>query len=91
MLGARLHGGLAATAHTSPEMCIGVRVCFTCLERQRDLGKLVVVERQVGNNRVIVCGSDGRIVRIHRSEKLLCGLAQDEVLRVWDAFCGKNC
>ena len=78
LLGARLHGGLAATAHTSPEMCIGVRVCFTCLERQRDLGKLVVVERQVGN-RVIVCGSDGRIVRIHRSEKLSRRLAKDEV------------
>ena len=59
-------------------MCIGVRVCFTCLERQRDLGKLVVVERQVGN-RVIVCGSDGRIVRIHRGEKLSRRLAKDEV------------
>mmetsp|Transcript_13661 Transcript_13661/g.32431 ORF Transcript_13661/g.32431 Transcript_13661/m.32431 type:complete len:234 (+) Transcript_13661:295-996(+) len=47
-----------------------------------------MVEREVGNG-VVVCGRDRSIVRIHRIEKLLCGLAQDEVgLRVSRALLG---
>eukprot|EP00964_Phaeocystis_antarctica_P085048 scaffold53661_cov63-Phaeocystis_antarctica.AAC.2 len=53
-----------------------------------DLGKLVVVEREVGDG-VVVCGRDRRIVRSHRSEKLSRRLAHDEVgLRVSRALLG---
>jgi hypothetical protein len=81
-------------ACTEAATSLGFRgcTCFALLLHSSgsDLGELVVVEREVGNG-VVVSDSDGRIVRIHRSEKLLCGLAQDEVLRAWVAFCGRNC
>ena len=80
-------------ACTEAATSLGFRgcTCFALLLHSSgsDLGELVVVEREVGNG-VVVSDSDGRIVRIHRSEKLLCGLARTKFLGRGLPFVGET-